>query len=129
MTHAAKIALAFLADIRYEQESAPHLGWPGQGPDTFRECEEGSQACAVIRDAGTAEVALPVHRNVVFRPRRENGVEVGRYCDEAPCRVGFDSGQNIPCAIYGGMPAERPQRGTDPFGPFLFHESRCRNAA
>ena len=76
MAHAEQVALALFADVGDQQQAGRGLRQPAGGLPGAGDGQQGGQAGAVIGDAGAAEAAVGIHRDIVFVARREHGIEV-----------------------------------------------------
>src|SRR5208283_32611 len=73
--HATEIAFTFLADVCGKQDSALRLDF--RNVESARHGEHASQTGTVVGNSGS-EQAIAFARDINFRGRRENGVEVRR---------------------------------------------------
>ena len=105
-------------------------GGIGHGLHSLGDGQQRRQPGAVIRNAGTAHIAVAVDRDIFFCAGREHGIEMRGERDQRACRdCAFERGQNVAGAIDPDVPADRAELRGHPFGALLFEESGRGNAA
>jgi hypothetical protein len=134
--HAAQISFPFFSHVGDQQDPAPErvpdVGSPGRLRDRlngFRQPQERRQARAVIGDAGSAEVAFAIDRDIVPAARREDGVEMGGDGNPRRRRFGNKRSQNIAGPVDTRVPTEQAKLRSHPLSALLFKESGRRDAA
>ena len=125
----AQIPFPLLADIGDQQEAVPDLRRIDGGFERPGDGQQRRQTRAVVGNTGSAQIAVPVDRDVVFGTRRKNGIQMRRQGDERALRHGTERRQYVACTVDGYMPAHSTELGRHPFGALLLEEGRGGNAA